>query len=141
MSGILFDRPETVTDHLLDTEHLAGRWSAQDGDLLTAVPTGGDLYLLKNILHDWPDEDCVRILATCRTAMAPGTRLLVIDAVLPGDGTPHPAIALDIVMLMPLKGRERTAAEFEDLLKRTGFRLNRVLPASSVSSVIEAQAV
>lgn len=141
LSGILFDRPETVTGHLLDTEELAGRWSTQGGDLFTSVPTGGDLYLLKNILHDWPDEDCLRILAACRAAMKPGTRLLVIDAVLPADGTPHPAIALDIVMLMTLKGRERTAAEFENLLERTGFRLERIVPASSLSSIIEAQAI
>ncbi|MER7155538.1 methyltransferase [Streptomyces lydicus] len=141
LTGVLFDRPGTVADHLLDTEALAGRWDVEGGDLFTAVPEGGDLYLLKNILHDWPDEDCLRILSTLRKAMAPGTRLLVIDAVLPGGSAPHPAIALDIVMLLVLKGRERTAAEFEELLTRTGFRLHRVVPTPSLSSIVEAEAV
>ncbi|MFB7630383.1 methyltransferase [Streptomyces sp. NPDC056149] len=69
----------------------------------SAFPTG--------IQHDWPDEDCLRILHTLRRSMAPGTRLLVIDAVPPADRAPHLAIAPAVVMLMVLKGRERTAAE------------------------------
>ncbi|KOG51297.1 SAM-dependent methyltransferase [Streptomyces griseoflavus] len=141
LEGLLFDRPETVTDHLLASDGLHGRWRVQGGDIFTAVPGGGDLYLLKNILHDFPDEDCLRILTAVRTAMAPGTRLLVIDALLPDDGAPHPAIALDIVMLMTLKGRERTAAEFEDLLGRAGFRLTRLVPTPALTSILEAEAV
>ncbi|OKI07330.1 SAM-dependent methyltransferase [Streptomyces sp. CB02923] len=141
LTGVLFDRPGTVAAHLLDTAELRGRWRTEGGDLFEAVPEGGDLYLLKNILHDWPDEDCLRILGTVRRAMAPGTRLLVIDAVLPADGTPHPAVALDIVMLMVLRGRERSAAEFEDLLTRSGFRVRRIVPTPSLTSVIEAEAV
>lgn len=141
LTGVLFDRPETVTDHLLDTEDLKNRRRVQGGDIFTAVPEGGDLYLLKNILHDWSDEDCLRILTGIRRAMAPGARLLVIDAVLPADGTPHPAVALDIVMLMTLQGRERTAGEFEDLLSRSGFRLDRILPTPALTSILEAEAV
>ncbi|WP_237289550.1 methyltransferase [Streptomyces gilvosporeus] len=141
LNGILFDQPGTLADHLLDGDDLAGRWHTQGGDFFTTAPTGGDLYLLKNVLHDWSDDDCLRILTTVRHAMRPATRLLLVDAVLPGDGTPHPAAALDIVMLMTLKGRERTAAEFEDLLTRSGFRLLRVLPTRALSSVLEAEAV
>ncbi|QRX95274.1 hypothetical protein JNO44_34690 [Streptomyces noursei] len=119
----------------------AGRWRAHGGDVFAAVPEGGDLYLLKNILHDWPDEDCLRILRTVRAAMTPGIGLLVDDAVLPADGTAHPAVPLGIVMLTVLKGRERTAAEFEDLLTRSGFPLDRIVPAPSLSSIVEARAV
>ncbi|MGI5473221.1 methyltransferase [Streptomyces sp. CA-132043] len=141
LTGVLFDQPQTVADHLLDTDELRGRWRTEGGDFFAAVPEGGDLYLLKNVLHDWPDEDCRRILATIRRTVAPGIRLLVIDAVLPGNGAPHPALALDMVMLMMLKGRERTAADFEDLLASSGFRLNRIVPTQALSSVIEAEAV
>ncbi|XTP10455.1 methyltransferase [Streptomyces albus subsp. chlorinus] len=141
LRGTLYDRPGTVAGHLLDTEELRGRWSVQGGDFFTSVPGGGDLYLLKNVLHDWSDEDCLRILGTVREAVRPGTRLLVVEAVLPDDGTPHPALELDIVMLMLLEGRERTAAEFDSLLGRSGFRLDRVLPAPAASSLIEAEAV
>ncbi|GAA0413258.1 methyltransferase [Streptomyces luteireticuli] len=141
LTGVLFDRPGTVTDHLLDGEELKGRWRTEGGDVFTSVPEGGDLYLLKNILHNWSDEDCLRILGSIRRAMTPGSRLLVIDVVLPGDGSPHPAVGLDTVMLMLMEGRERTAAEFEDLLTRSGFRLNRVVPTAALPSVVEAEAV
>ncbi|GAA2097404.1 methyltransferase [Streptomyces albiaxialis] len=142
LTGVLYDRPETIAENLLDGEAaLAGRWRAEGGDFFASVPEGGDLYLLKNILHDWPDEDCLRILRAVRRATVPGTRLLVVDAVLPDDGTAHPAVALDIVMLMVLRGRERTADEFAALLADAGFRLVRVLPTRSMSSVVEAEAV
>ncbi|MGW8375090.1 methyltransferase [Streptomyces sp. ODS28] len=141
LHGVLYDRPETVAEHLLDTEELKGRWRAESGDFFTGVPSGGDVYLLKNILHDWPDEDCLRILGTLRAAVTPGTRLLVIDAVLPGDGTPHPAVSIDIIMLMMVRGKERTAAEFEELLSRSGFRFLRVLPTGVMPSIVEAEAV
>ncbi|WP_406154273.1 methyltransferase [Streptomyces sp. NBC_01023] len=141
LTGLLFDRPETVTDHLLGTAELADRWQTEGGDIFTAVPASGDLYLLKNVLHDWPDEDCLRILTSIRRAAATGTKLLVIDAVLPDDGTPHPAIALDIVMLMTLRGRERTHAEFERLLSGAGFRINRTVRTPALTSIIEAEAV
>lgn len=75
LNGVLFDRPETVTGHLLGTDEPAGRWKVEGGDIFTAVPTGGDLYLLKNILHDWPDEDCLRILTVYPVVLrAPGLR-------------------------------------------------------------------
>ncbi|MCB5907840.1 methyltransferase [Streptomyces pinistramenti] len=140
LDGLLFDRPETVTDHLLNTADLSGRWQVRGGDVFAAAPGGGELYLLKNMLHDWPDEDCRRILTTIRRAMNPGSRLLVIDAVLPDSGTPRPAAALDIVMLMALQGRERTASEFQDLLDRSGFRLHRIVPTQALTSIIEAEA-
>ncbi|RST19599.1 hypothetical protein E2C00_00550 [Streptomyces sp. WAC05374] len=73
--------------------------------------------------------------------MVQGTRLLVIDSVLPDDGTPHPAIALDIVMLITLQECERTAAAFEDLLGRSGFRLPRLVPTPALTSILEAEAV
>ncbi|MEU8438382.1 methyltransferase [Streptomyces sp. NPDC029216] len=141
LEGVLFDRPATVAGHLLDEPGLAGRWRAEGGDFFEAVPPGGDFYLLKHILHDWNDEDALRILGSVRRAAAAGARLLVVDAVLPGGGVPHPAVELDIVMLMVVEGRERTAAEFEELLARAGFRLHRILPTPSLPSIVEAVAV
>ncbi len=141
LDGVLFDRPATVAGHLLDEPGLTGRWRTEGGDFFEAVPPGGDFYLLKHILHDWGDEDALRILGSVRRAAAAGARLLVVDAVLPGGGVPHPAVELDIVMLMVVEGRERTAAEFEELLARAGFRLHRILPTPAMPSVIEAVAV
>ncbi|MFD8290081.1 methyltransferase [Streptomyces lavendulae] len=141
LEGVLFDRPATVAEHLLDHPGTGGRWRVEGGDFFTAVPSGGDFYVLKHVLHDWTDEDGLRILGSVRRAAAPGARLLVVDAVLPGNGVPHPAVELDIVMLMVVRGRERTAAEFESLLGRSGFRLHRILPTPALPSIIEAVAV
>ncbi|MEU8465768.1 methyltransferase [Streptomyces sp. NPDC029003] len=141
LRGVLFDRPATVADHVLDGPGRAGRWRTEGGDFFTAVPSGGDFYLLKHVLHDWHDEDALRILGSVRRAAAPGARLLVVDVVLPGGGVPHPGVEMDIVMLTVATGRERTAAEFEGLLDRAGFRLHRILPTPALSSVIEAVAV
>lgn len=141
LHGVLFDQPATVAEHLLDRPELAGRWRTEAGDFFTAVPPGGDFYLLKHILHDWNDEDGLRILGSVRRAAEPGARLLVVDAVLPGSSVPHPGVELDIVMLLAVTGRERTASEFEALLARAGFRLHRILPTPSLPSIIEAVAV
>ncbi|MEU3374184.1 methyltransferase [Streptomyces sp. NPDC006711] len=141
LTGVLFDQPDTVADHVLDTEEVRGRWSVRGGDFFAAVPSGGDIYLLKRILHDWSDEECARILGAVRAAVAPGARLLVVDSVLPDNGDPHPAVELDIIMMMLVTGKERTAKEFEDLLAGAGFRLERVLPTPALPSILEARAV
>ncbi|MFJ3926012.1 methyltransferase [Streptomyces sp. NPDC090022] len=141
LTGVLFDQPATVAEHLLDRPGLAGRWHTEGGDFFSAVPPGGDFYVLKHILHDWSDEDALRILGTIRRAAAPGSRLLVVDAVLPEGSAPHPAVNVDVVMLLAVRGRERTAAEFSDLLGRAGFRLERILPTPTLPSVLEAVAV
>ncbi|WP_438295265.1 methyltransferase [Streptomyces sp. HUAS TT7] len=141
LTGVLFDQPDTVADHVLDTEEVRGRWSVAGGDFFSEVPAGGDVYLLKRVLHDWSDEDCLRILGSIRRVAAPGKRLLVVDTVLPDNGDPHPGVEVDIVMLMLVSGRERTAKEFEGLFSRAGFKLNRILPTPSPASLIEAEAV
>jgi hypothetical protein len=140
LSGILFDKEQVTGAHDLDTAELAGRCRFQAGDFFVGVPDGGDVYILKHILHDWDDGDCVRILASCRRAAASGTRLLVVDAVLPPGNDPHPAKTADVIMMAILRGKERTREEFSALLAQTGFTMTRVLPLPSFASVIEAVA-
>ncbi|MFF4578734.1 methyltransferase [Streptomyces sp. NPDC001389] len=167
----LFDRPATVAGHLPDEPAPAGRWRTEGGNFFEAGPPGGDFCLLKHILHDWDDEAALRVLGSVRRAAAPGARLLVVDAVLPGGGAPHPAgpehplagtaggsqaattravpssrsagpaVEPDIVMPTVVEGREPTAAEFEKLPARAGFPLHRILPTPALPSVVEAVAV
>jgi hypothetical protein len=99
------------------------------------VPAGGDAYLLKRILHDWDDERAVRILQNCRRAMAAGARVLVMDSVVQRSNEPDPAKWMDLNMLALLPGRERTAAEFEELYARAGLTLARIVPAARVSII------
>lgn len=141
LSGILFDRPETVVNTLLTDAGLNNKWEALGGDIFKEVPQGGDIYLLKNILHDFSDEDSLAILKVLRRAMDVGKKLLVIEAILPDDSSFHPAVNLDVVMLMTLNGKERTRKEFTSLLESSGFSLEKIYPTKSLTSILEAIAV
>jgi C-methyltransferase len=102
------------------------------------VPSGGDLYLLKFVLHDWDDEDSARILTNIRRAMAPTGRLSVVEMVLPGRNEPHIGPLMDLNMMVMTGGIERTEAEYAALLARAGFRLDRVAATKSPFSMVEA---
>jgi hypothetical protein len=137
LHGVLFDNEERALDaHRLDADTLAGRWKTVHGDFFQEVP-GADIYLLKRIIHNWDDEQCVRILRNCRRAMTPGGRVVVIDAIIPPGNDPHQSKAMDLMMLSALTGRERTEAELATLFEASGLRLVQVVPTDSVMSVAE----
>ncbi|MFG2356444.1 methyltransferase [Streptomyces sp. NPDC048521] len=138
MTGTLFDLPSVVAGHVLDLPELVGRWSAQGGDFFTSVPAGADVYLLKHVLASWPDEECVRILRTCRRAMPAHGRLLAVNAMIPAGNEPHPGKTIDMLMMTVLNGKGRTRAEYEALLTAGGFTVVRVLEPSPHASVMEA---
>ncbi|MGW1278832.1 methyltransferase [Streptomyces tsukubensis] len=144
LRGVLHDQGHVLAGHGLATPvpggaDPAGRWQTAEGDFFHSVPAG-DVLMLKRILHDWDDDQCVTILRNCRTALAPGGRVLVIDAVIPDDDAPHQAKTLDLMMMASLTGRERTEADFSRLFAAAGLRLDRVVPTPAVLSVVEASA-
>ena len=141
LRGVLFDLPETIDRAVPELDAFAGRVQIDGGDFFQAVPAGADAYLLSHIIHDWPEPQALSILARIRAAAAPGGRLLIVEAVMPADDTPHPARMLDMLMLMFTGGQERTEDEYADLLARAGFRLERVVPTASPVSLLEAVAV
>lgn len=139
--GIVFDQPHVVpgTQKALAAAGLATRCEAVGGDFFSGVPTGGDAYVLKSILHDWDDADALRILAACRRAMSPAGRLLIIERVLSKE-TPELGRFRDLLMLVMYGGLERSQPEFERLLVGAGFRLTRIAPTGNAldQCVIEA---
>ncbi|KUL38505.1 SAM-dependent methyltransferase [Streptomyces sp. NRRL F-4489] len=140
LSGVLFDQEPALRDHVLDTAELAGRWRTEPGDFFAAVPDGGDVYLLKHVLHDWEDEAAVRILRSCRRGLAPGGKVLVIDSVPAPGNAPHPGRALDVAMMTLVTGKERGPKELDDLFARSGLRRTRILPTPTFASIVEAEA-
>ncbi|MFD9959335.1 methyltransferase [Amycolatopsis sp. NPDC058986] len=121
---------------------LRGRvFDRADGDFLREVPAGADAYLLKWILHDWPDDEAVTILRNCRAATPPHGRVLVVELILPERGSPDrardPALT-DLNMLTIYGGRERTRDEFEWLFAQAGLAVELVTPLPSGMSLIEA---
>ncbi|TGB13657.1 SAM-dependent methyltransferase [Streptomyces sp. MZ04] len=141
LTGVLLDQAPAVSRHVLGDDELKGRWRAESGDFFAGVPEGGDIYVLKHVLHDWPDDACLRILRNCRAAMAPGARVLIVDSVLPTGNDPHLGKVLDVAMAAIVDGQERTASEFTELLAGAGLELTRILPTRAFPSVVEAVAV
>lgn len=140
--GVLFDRAEVVANpRRLTGAQLAGRYEVAAGDFFAAIPTGGDCYVYKRILHDWDDERCITLLRRCREAIPAGGRLLVIDAVIPPGNDPHPAKIVDMVMMGVLPGRERTEREFAQLFSAAGFALMRVIPTHSMLAIVEGKPI
>jgi len=126
--GIVLDLPETVRDE----SSFGDRIEFVGGSFFDAVPSG-DVYVLGTILHNWPDEDAARILATIRAAAPDDARLLVIDSVVPAGNERNPMKWLDLLMLALFGGRERDEAQWRALFAETGFE-----PVSVRGGLIEA---
>jgi len=136
--GVLFDRPDVVelARPGVAAAPLADRVELVGGSFFDAVPAA-DLYLLKQILHDWDDAECREILRCIRAAMNPGARVAVIDHVLDDVPTANESQATDIAMMLWDTGRERKLAEFVALFAACGFAIDRVTPNPSGHSVLE----
>ena len=127
--GLLFDQPQVVTaPEALRDPRLDGRWQVLAGDFFAGVPAGGDVYLLKRILHDWDDARAVAILSRCCAAMSRQSRLLIVDALIAPGNDPDPNKFLDVNMLTLTPGRERTATEMQGLCTAAGLVVERLIP-------------
>lgn len=147
LQAVVFDRPEVLATSAL-TEARPGavgdapadRCRPVAGDFFESVPAGADCYVLRFILHDWPDTAAGRILRVCRAAMVPGARLLVIERLMADQG-PCTAAMLDVSMLVLTGGRERTRGQYARLLEDAGLRLDAVRDTLTGLSVLDAVAV
>ncbi len=134
LRGVAFDRPSVVAERT--TRDASLEWVG--GDFFGGVPAGGDVYLLRWVLHDWSDDQAVAILERCRAAKREGGVVLLVERLLtepPQDGS---AALLDLTMLVLTGGRERTETQYAALLARAGLRLTRVLPTPAGLQILEA---
>ncbi len=143
LRGVLFDQPAVIAgaEASLRRQGLDARCQCIGGDFFSAVPSGGDAYVLGSVLHDWDDEACLRILRNCRDAMPAHAKLLVIEMVIPEGDAPFFGKLLDLQMLVSFGGRERTATEYNKLLAGAGFRMLSVVQTQVPPSVIEAEPI
>ncbi|TCM50473.1 methyltransferase [Kribbella sp. VKM Ac-2568] len=136
LSGTVFDLSHVVATKPRSPA-LESRWSSVAGSFFESVPPA-DAYLLKSILHDWPDDRCVEILRTCTASLNPGGVVLVVELILGRTGQEVLAAFSDLNMLVLPGGRERTETEYAALFTAAGLRLNRVLDTNSRMSILEA---
>ena len=134
LKGILFDQPHVMADARLIVEEtgVSNRCELVGGDFFKSVPAGGDVYVLRNIIHDWQDDEAIAILANCRRAMTESARLILVERELPDDTRAAPSVFLaDLEMLVNVGGRERTTEAYAGLFERSGLRLLRTISLGS----------
>ncbi|NLU74355.1 methyltransferase [Streptomyces sp. HNM0575] len=130
LNGILYDTEEGLAQapETLRRDGLADRCSLVPGDFFESVPEGAGAYLIKSILHDWPDDLCVTILGHCREVLPADGRVLIVEPVLSEAVDPQ-SVGLylgDLNMLVNWGGRERTRSEFEEVCGRAGLAVESV---------------
>jgi hypothetical protein len=141
--GVLFDMPSVVAGatHNLQSLGVASRVEIVGGDFFQSVPSGGDCYVAKTIIHDWSDDDARKILRNVRSAMVPTARVLLYETVVSPRNTASFAKFLDLEMIvMTSGGRERTQDEYRALFASAGLKLERILPTAGPFSILEARA-
>jgi 2,7-dihydroxy-5-methyl-1-naphthoate 7-O-methyltransferase len=169
LRGILVDlvsgSPEAA--RVLQEAGVADRCQPVVADFFGPLPVGGDVYLLRNIIHDWPDEQAVAVLRRCAEAAGPaeaaqaagpaeaaeaaeaagpagaaeaagaGGRVLVVERVVSQDGNRLELTAMDLRMMLLFGSRERSAEEFSALAGAAGLRLVTARPTSSSYWLLE----
>ncbi|MFF1906461.1 methyltransferase [Kitasatospora sp. NPDC058218] len=140
LRGVLLERPHAVAAarRLLDTAGCGGRCTYLTGDFAD-VPSGADVYLLSRVLHDWSDERCREILRHVAGAMPAHADLLIVERVLPADGSTSLATAWDLHMMCNTGGRERRADHFARLLADAGLELVGGTPLPLDGTVLHAR--
>lgn len=143
LSGTIVDLAEAAgeAERQIAAAGLASRCRYQAGSFFGNLPSDGDVYLLSRVLHNWHDEDAARILANVRTAIAPHGRLLILERFLPAGDEFHMGKIFDLVMMVMLGGRERTAEEYGRLLSGSGFGVVEQLSGPAGIGILVAEPV
>ncbi|MEX0716928.1 MAG: methyltransferase [Planctomycetaceae bacterium] len=143
LQGILYDLPAVVerARPAIEGAGLAERCRTVAGNFFESVPAGADAYIMRHIIHDWDDAECLTILGHCRAAMPADGRLLVVESIIPPGNEPCVGKLLDLTMLLMPGGRERTEEQYRALFASAGFELVRVVPTATEVSVLESRPV
>ena len=140
LEGILFDLPANAEAGRASMQRLglAGRCQVIGGDFFASVPEGRDAYVLSHVLHDWPEDQALKIVENCRKAMAPDGCLLIVEDVIADDDRGMEGKAFDLLLLATVEGRVRRAAEYTAFLSQAGFRIERIVRTTLDIAIIEA---
>jgi O-methyltransferase len=141
VKGVLTDLPAVVDEAtaFIATQGLGARCAVVGNDLLASVPEGGDIYVMKSVLHGLNDDQAVAVLKHCRAVMTASAKLLVIEAVLPPHGSPSPLInMLDVHRMVMTGSQERSQEELRAFLETAGFTLHRVIQTGTQDNIFEA---
>lgn len=142
--GVLVEQPELLVDadRTLSKHGVRYRCELRAANFFESIPAVGSIWTLCQVLHDWPDAQCLEILRRCREAMRPTDRLLVIEMLsIPCEPNAQVGV-IDMIMLMYFgEARQRTEEEYGQLFRSTGFAITRVLPTAGAFSIVEASPI
>ena len=140
IKGTVYDLPFVIegTKKYIQNIGLENRCECLPGNFFDSVPSDGDAYVLKSIIHDWHDDEAISILQNCRKGILENGKLILIEAVIEPGNHPHLMKFFDLDMIILAKGKERTQIEFKELLEKSGFKLTKIIPTPTVLSIIEA---
>jgi O-methyltransferase domain len=142
LRGVLLEAPGVLreAEKHLSSRGVLDRVELAEGDLFGEMSASADLYLMKNILHDWDDAACEGVLARVRATMKPGSRLVLVEQ-LQERNEPHPFASLSDVQMLTqcVDGRERSLSELQALLSGAGLTPARTARAG-VSALVEGVA-
>lgn len=143
LRGVVYDLPSLTGEarNHLAASGVSDRCEFRPGSAFESIPSGGDVYVMSRVLHDWPDDRALTILRNCRAVIPPAGVLLLKEIILPTGRIPPSVAGLDLMMMAMNGGRERTRAEWERLLGAAGFSLVRAPVSESNPDLIEARPV
>jgi hypothetical protein len=138
--GVLFaPGSEQDAQQVLEQGGVAGRCTIENGSFIESVPAGGDAYILKHVIHDWPEEQALTILKNVRKSISPKGTMLLMEFVIPEDSKPHPGKLVDLWLMLLVGGKERTAEQYSELFTNAGFRLTNIVNTAAGISIVEGQ--
>lgn len=136
--GILFEQPQVIEGNILAREGVADRTTLVPGNFFNEIPVVADVYLMKFIIHDWNDEQSIKILNNLARSAPKGSKLLLVETLVEeDDNQPSLSKVMDLNMLVMTGGSERKASEYSALFEKTGFRFERVYTTDPLQ-IIEA---
>ena len=136
---LLYENVAAALDKRIEAAGLGSRCDVVAGDFFEQIPVAADAYFLRHILHDWNDDECLKILRNIAAQCQPGNRVLIAECVVGDANEPDTGKLFDMVMLLFLSGKERTAAEYRELLEATNFEFIGVTPTDSIISIVEGR--
>jgi len=137
--GVLFEQPQVIeVATRLDEAGLLDRSEKIGGDFFETAPEGADCYVIKGVLHDFSDDQCVTILSNCCEALRDGGCVLIANQDLPAsiDG-PHPNLTMDVQMMTLLHGRERSVHEWSELFQKSGLKIGDAIQTDVGFTLVE----
>ncbi|HEX3961245.1 MAG TPA: methyltransferase [Trebonia sp.] len=138
--GVLYDSDQVTADaaSMFDAAGVGARVTIENGSYFGKYPAGGDAYVLKHVIHDFTEPDCLLILKNVRDAIGPGGKALVIEYVVGGNNERHLGNIIDLWLLLMLGAKERTLPEYTELFAEAGLKITRKIPTAGPMSIIEA---